>query len=109
MDKDAKRVAEFMYGGEGHLPKDTRGKRTPKISEIKDKHDDVREFDHPGMGQPWVDHQDLRWESNWNGEEVGFPDVPVVALCKWRDTDVHFYLDSETQEILDIWMLEDGE
>lgn len=57
------------------------------------------------MGQPWIDFQDLRWQSDWNGEEVGHPDIPVVGLYQWRDTDIHVYLNVETMEIIDIWEL----
>jgi hypothetical protein len=72
-----------------HLPKDRRGKVAPKP--------------HPGCGQTWIDHQDLKWESDWDGEEVGHPDIPVVGLWKWRDTEVYMYVNAETLEIIEIW------
>lgn len=56
-----------------------------------------------GIGQPWLDHQDLRWESDWNGYEVGHDDVGVIGLWRWRDTGVYMYLDAETMEIVSVW------
>lgn len=64
---------------------------------------------HGGCGQPWIDHQDLRWQSDWNGCEVGYPEVSVVGLYGWRDTNVELYLNVETMEILDMWEMNDDE
>lgn len=55
------------------------------------------------LPQPWIDSADLKWESNWNGYEVGHPDHAVVGLYRWRDSRVYFYLDAETNEIVNIW------
>lgn len=52
---------------------------------------------------PWVDHADLKWESDWNGHEVGHPDHLVVGLYRWRDSNVYMYIDAETFEIVDLW------
>lgn len=72
--------------GTSNLPKDITGKATPK-----------------GAGQAWIGHQDLLWQSDWNGEEVDHPDVQVVGMYRWRDTGVYVYLNTETLEIIDIW------
>lgn len=56
--------------------------------------------------QPWIDHQDLTWQSDWNGEEVGHPDVLVAGLWRWRDSDIYVYMNAETSEIIDIWQEE---
>ena len=47
----------------------------------------------------------LRWESDWNGEDVGFDDVPVVGLYTQErdDGDYSFYIDMETNDLLDFW------
>jgi hypothetical protein len=58
---------------------------------------------HPGCGQTWVDHQDLFWESDWSGHEVGHPDHEVLGLWRWRDSNVYLYVDAETLEIVGIW------
>jgi len=55
------------------------------------------------MINPWIDANDLRWQSDWNGEEVGHPDIPVVGLYTWRDTGVNMYINAGTSEIIDIW------
>lgn len=48
-------------------------------------------------------NKELLWESDWNGDEVGFDDVPVVGLYRLKGTEVYFYIDSETHTILDAW------
>lgn len=63
----------------------------------------------PGFGQPWIDHQDLRWESDWNGDEVGHPDHESVGMWRWRDTNVYMYVDAETLEIVEVWESNDDE
>lgn len=47
----------------------------------------------------------LRWESDWNGEDVGFDDVLVVGLYTQErdDGDYSFYIDMETNDLLDFW------
>lgn len=47
----------------------------------------------------------LRWSSDWNGEDVGFDDVPVVGLYTQErdDGDYSFYIDMETNDLLDFW------
>lgn len=43
----------------------------------------------------------LGWASDWNGDEVGYPDVPVVGLYTWEKLNV--YIDIESQSVLEVW------
>lgn len=52
--------------------------------------------------QPWIDAADLRWQSDWNGHEVGLDGIAVVGLYQWRDTNVYVYIDTATNEIVDM-------
>lgn len=48
---------------------------------------------------------DLRWSSDWNGYEVGYPESEVISLY-WQERDdgrYSFYIDFETDEVLDFW------
>lgn len=47
----------------------------------------------------------LIWSSDWIGYEVGFPDSEVVGLySQERDDGIYsFYIDMETDEVLDFW------
>lgn len=68
------------------------------------------------MTKPWgmtmynilatIELTNLAWSSDWNGYEVGFPEVGVVGLySQERDDGTYsFYLDMETGNILDFWM-----
>ena len=48
---------------------------------------------------------DLIWSSDWNGDEVGFPESEVVGLySQERDDGTYsFYIDFEKCKILDFW------
>ena len=48
---------------------------------------------------------DLIWSSDWNGDEVGFPESEVVGLySQERDDGTYsFYIDFEKFKILDFW------
>jgi hypothetical protein len=48
---------------------------------------------------------ELAWNSDWNGDEVGFPEVDVVGL--YSIGNVHFYINMETLEVLEIWTFEE--
>lgn len=52
-------------------------------------------------------NKDLLWESDWNGDEVGFPDVNVVGLYRLKDTQVYFYVDIEDMKILEAWEIKE--
>lgn len=47
------------------------------------------------------------WQSDWNGDEVGFDDRNVVGLYSResinRDQKIYAYIDAETGQILDLW------
>lgn len=49
------------------------------------------------------------WQSDWNGDEVGFDDVLVVGLYSLCGTSWYAYLDVETGEILQLMNLEEEE
>ena len=54
---------------------------------------------------------DLGWSSDWIGDEVGFPESEVVGLySQAREDGIYsFYLDMETEEVLDFWKEEELE
>ena len=56
-----------------------------------------------------IELTDLAWSSDWNGDEVGYPESGVVGLySQERDDGVYsFYLDMETYKVLDFWKDED--
>lgn len=47
----------------------------------------------------------LNWESDWNGDEVGYPDSGVVGLYSRPGATgkQYFYIDMEEMTILDVW------
>jgi hypothetical protein len=45
---------------------------------------------------------DLHWSSDWNGDEVGFPEIDVVGLYSSEKLGCHFYMDMSTNEILEV-------
>ena len=56
-----------------------------------------------------IELTDLAWSSDWNGDEVGYPESGVVGLySQERDDGIYsFYLDMETYKVLDFWKDED--
>lgn len=49
---------------------------------------------------------ELVWQSDWNGDEVGFDDVDVVGLYRQERFDelvYYFYIDMADNVILDFW------
>lgn len=51
----------------------------------------------------------LAWSSDWDGDEVGFPNSEVVGLySQGRDDGSYsFYIDTETGKVLDFWKDQD--
>lgn len=51
----------------------------------------------------------LVWSSDWNGDEVGYPDSEVVGLYSQEKDDgcYSFYIDVETNMVLDFWKQEE--
>ena len=54
------------------------------------------------MENPYVRFSNLGWSSDWSGEEVGHDDVNIVGLYLLKDSDLGFYINMETMEILEI-------
>jgi hypothetical protein len=52
---------------------------------------------------------DLHWQSDWNGYEVGYDNVGVVGLYTSEKLGADLYLNAETDEVLEIWLHEDGD
>ncbi|WNM50549.1 hypothetical protein Alsa1_CDS0199 [Staphylococcus phage Alsa_1] len=48
-----------------------------------------------------LDYSKLHWQSDWNGDEVGFENRSIVGLYTYGD--INFYIDTETEEVLEIW------
>lgn len=56
-----------------------------------------------------IELTDLAWSSDWDGDEVGFPNSEVVGLySQERDDGTYsFYIDFETCKVLDFWKDQD--
>lgn len=56
-----------------------------------------------------IELTDLTWSSDWNGYEVGYPASEVVGLYSQERDDgrYSFYLDMETDKVLDFWKNQD--
>jgi hypothetical protein len=55
-------------------------------------------------------NEDLIWQSDWSGDEVGFDDdVDVVGLYMLQlpHKELYFYIDMDTMKILDAWSSEE--
>jgi hypothetical protein len=48
-------------------------------------------------------NEDLLWQSDWDGYEVGFEDVLIVGLYQLANTEIYIYIDMENMKILDMW------
>ena len=46
--------------------------------------------------------RNLRWQSDWNGYEVGYPLVPVVGLYTNDDLGVDLYVNTETGDVIEL-------
>lgn len=44
----------------------------------------------------------LRWQSDWNGYEVGYDNLNVVGLYTSDELECDFYVDMETNNVLEI-------
>lgn len=44
------------------------------------------------------------WSSDWNGDEVGYPEIDVVGLYTMRGAPVAFYADASTGLVLEAWL-----
>ena len=52
-----------------------------------------------------IELTNLVWSSDWNGDEVGYPESEVVGLYSQErdDGSYSFYIDMETYKVLDFW------
>lgn len=51
----------------------------------------------------------LGWQSDWDGKDVGFPEIDVVGLYSSSMLQADFYIDMDTMEVLQITMWEEDE
>jgi hypothetical protein len=51
--------------------------------------------------------KNLHWSSDWDGHEVGFPEVNVVGCYDSAELNVSMYINTETGEVLEIWTIEE--
>lgn len=54
---------------------------------------------------PWVNFEKLIWQSDFNGDEMGYDDVDVVGIYIDFQTDVVYEINMETMEILNVWQV----
>jgi len=50
--------------------------------------------------KPWISNEELRWQSDFDGEDIGYDGIGVVGFYTWRDALLE--IDVETGEILNI-------
>lgn len=52
-----------------------------------------------------IDLEDLMWSSDWNGYEVGFPEIEAIGLYSQDSDDgrYSFYIDIENGKVVDFW------
>lgn len=57
----------------------------------------------------YLKFKNLIWSSDWNGYEVWYPEAEVVGLYsqKLDDGIYSFYIDMETNVVLDFWKEEE--
>ena len=56
-----------------------------------------------------IELSNLAWSSDWNGDEVGYPESDVVGLYSQERDDgcYYFYIDMDTNKVLDFWKEEE--
>lgn len=54
-----------------------------------------------------VAYWELHWQSDWNGYEVGYPEIDIVGFYTIPETETNLYVDVETAIILEIWEYDD--
>ena len=56
-----------------------------------------------------IELNNLVWSSDWNGDEVGYPELGVVGLYSQDrdDGSYSFYIDMETNKVLEFWKEEE--
>ena len=58
-----------------------------------------------------INIDNARWQSDWNGEDVGYPDIAIVGCyTQGRDDgDYSFYIDIINMVVLDFWKDDEDE
>lgn len=54
----------------------------------------------------------MLWSSDWNGEEVGYPESTIVSLYTTESEEgktLYLYVDIENNKILDFWIDDEEE
>ncbi len=51
---------------------------------------------------PWVNFENLIWQSDFNGDEVGYDDVDVVGFYMDFQKNILYEINMETMEILNV-------
>lgn len=52
-----------------------------------------------------VDYTKLGWQSDWDGEDVGFNDILIVGLYSDPNHEkVSYYIDMETSKTLEVFI-----
>ena len=51
---------------------------------------------------PWVNFENLIWQSDFNGDEVGYDDVDVVGFYMDFQKNILHEINMETMEILNV-------
>lgn len=55
-----------------------------------------------------MNYRALHWWSDWNGYEVGYPEIDVVGLYCLRDfPEIQIYIDAAEGRILEVWLEDD--
>lgn len=53
-----------------------------------------------------IDFNDLIGQSDFTGEEAGYPDYEAIGFYQWKDTDILFIIDCSTGMAIDIYVPE---
>ena len=58
-----------------------------------------------------IELTDLAWSSDWDGDDVGYPESEIVGLYSQERDDGYyrFYIDMDTGKVLDFWKDEEME
>lgn len=55
-------------------------------------------------------NEDLIWQSDWNGNEVGYDEVDIVGLYRFKNGDeIYVYIDMESNQILEVFCMCDDQ
>lgn len=46
--------------------------------------------------------RNLHWQSDWNGDEVSYPEILVVGLYTSHELGCDFYINTETGDVLEV-------